>query len=271
MGLEKKQIILTGYKGFIGKEFIQKSSIIHKFNLCKCNDIDRLDSIIDACSSSIIIHLAGRFSGSNNELWTSNVKLTEQILNKIGNMKNGKFIYLSTGAVYGQKLSSPPATENTSIKPTNFYGKTKAKAEQIIIKKFKYNKKNNKYYILRLPNVYGASQKKGVIYSFKKQIYKKNKIYIGGNGNQLRDFLHINDLIKAIDLAIKKNISSDIFNISSDLSLSVNQIANILSKKNTRIKHTKNHNKLEKLVLSYSKAKRRIGYTPNINKLKLTR
>ena len=49
--------------------------------------------------------------------------------------KAKKFIYLSTTAVLGKKLVKNPADENTTYKPTNFYGKTKMIAEKLVLKK----------------------------------------------------------------------------------------------------------------------------------------
>lgn len=264
MGL-KNQLIITGFEGFVGKEFIKKSSLLHKYKIILCKKPNELKKIILDYPSSIIVHLAGKFSGSKDELWNSNVELTRELIDNIKHMKKGCLIYLSTGAVYGQKLNSEPAIETDTIRPTTHYGLTKAKAETIIQNNIQNN--DNKYFILRLPNVYGGTQKKGVIYYFQKQIKDNNEITISGKGSQIRDYLHINDLIRAIDLSITSNSKSNIFNISSKLSLNVNEVADILCNKDTKRKYISESNYLEKLVLDYSKANQVLGYEPKINQL----
>ena len=261
----KNQLIITGFEGFIGKEFIKKSSLLHKYKITLCKKPSELKKIIFDYPSSIIVHLAGKFSGSKDEVWNSNVELTRELVNNIRYMKEGCLIYLSTGAVYGQELNSKPAIETDTIRPTTHYGLTKAKAEIIIQNNVQSN--GNKYFILRLPNVYGGTQKKGVIYFFQKQIKDNNEITISGKGSQIRDYLHINDLIRAIDLSITSHSKSNIFNISSKLRLDVNQVADILCNKNTKRKYILETNYLEKLILDYSKATRVLGYEPTINQL----
>ena len=108
---------------------------------------------------------------------------------------------------------------------------TKLKAEQIIINSM--NAKNKKFHILRLPNVYGKNQKKGVIYSIRNQIQNSGIVQISGDGNQQRDFLNVSDLLTALDLTLSYEGESEIFNISSDLCLSINELAKILIKHKT--------------------------------------
>lgn len=262
------RLIVTGYNGFIGQEIAKNQYLSKKYKLIPCKQVEDLPNLLEKYPNSILLHLAGLFFGQKSELWEANVDLLIKVTNYLKEVSKSHIIYLSTGAVYGQRIQDLPAIETDKTNPTNFYGVTKLKAEQIIINSM--NDKEKKYHILRLPNVYGKNQKKGVVHSLSKQIQESNLIKISGDGNQQRDFLHVSDLLKALDLTLEYKGKSEIFNISSDLCLSINQLATLLTKdKSVEKEYIEDKNGLEKLVLNCKKAKNLLGYQSKINQLNL--
>ena len=102
----------------------------------------------------------------------------------------------------------------------------------------------------------------------KNQIQNSSIVQISGDGNQQRDFLHVSDLLTALDLTLSFEGESEIFNISSDLCLSINELAEILiNNKSVKFEYIKDTNGLEKLVLNYNKAKELLGFKPKVNEL----
>ena len=260
-------ILLTGSNGFIGNEIRSNDDFKNQHEILL---YESLPDIRKAKKSKDLklIHLAGKFFGKNREVWEGNVEFTRKLLEQFNEHNLRKVLFLSTGAVYGKVLRSSGSREQDREDPSTYYGLTKLLTEKIIINNF--IDKNIKYYILRLPNVYGLSQKKGVVYEFSKQIQEGRNIKIKGNGKQERDFLHISDLIRALLLFINTDANSGIYNISSSLTLSVENLANkLIGNKNIKKVFLPGNDNLNQLILDYSLAEKVIGYKPLINNLKL--
>ena len=148
---------------------------------------------------------------------------------KILNIK--KIIYFSSAAVYSNNLDEKKIKETFLKKPSNIYGKFKIYAEKQIISFGMKNKKNA--INLRLFNYFNSTGNV-LISNLRKQL--RNKVVnINGNGNQKRDFLHINDISKVIEKIIYKNINSGNYNLCSGNSIKMNTILNQLNLKNKKI------------------------------------
>ncbi|WP_316507245.1 NAD-dependent epimerase/dehydratase family protein [Nitrosopumilus sp.] len=177
-----------------------------------------------------------------------------------------KIIFSSSAAVYGDSKVS--TTENTKTNPLSPYGISKLLAENKI-KRMAENK--IEYVILRLFNVYGKRQNKqhtDVISNFIENISKDKPFVIYGNGEQVRDFISIKDVVNAFHCAIKIN-SNGIYNIATGKSISINELSKIfldMSRKKINIKYES----AKKADIKYSKAditlaKKELGFKPKIN------
>ncbi len=212
----KKVVIIDNLStGF--KSLINKKSIFYKIDfssrlvkeIVKDNNIQT----IIHCAASTNVAEANK---NKKKYFLNNVSKTEMFLKNVKDLNIKNFIYSSTCAVYGNINSK--VTENTKVKPTNIYGLTKLKAEQLIKK---YSRKYNfKYAILRYFNVAGADNFNKIgIYKNSGQLIKniaincvnkRNFVNIFGNkyhtedGTCIRDFIHINDISKIHILALNK-------------------------------------------------------------------
>ena len=213
--------LVTGYK-----KLINKKAKFYKLNILKTK---KLRNIILKNKINSVIHLAASLSIGIGEkfpkrYFKNNVIGTQSLLNacKLTGVKN--FIISSTAAVYKDGLYK--VTEKSKIKPKSVYGKTKLKAENIIIKNCKKYKIN--YGILRYFNVVGASPSGNIglinkgdhlFKNFSMEILKKKPIFkvYGQNyktpdKTTIRDYVHISDLaeihIKVLDKIslIKKSV-----------------------------------------------------------------
>jgi nucleoside-diphosphate-sugar epimerase len=133
------------------------------------------------------------------------------ILGKFNQNVPNRIIYLSSGAVYGN--TSQPATENDQKLPINPYGFFKSQEEETLIKLFR-DQTNLK--ILRVSNIYGNSKFNDTVNLILNSI-KSNEVFpLYGLGLLERDFLHINDLISALETILSGTLSQEeIVNISS--------------------------------------------------------
>ena len=99
-----------------------------------------------------------------------------------------------------------------------------------------FSKKHNlNYIILRFFNIYGLGQSlqyAGVITKFLKNIGEGKPLEIYGDGNQTRDFIHIDDVVECINLAMRnlEGKSGRIYNIGSGKNTSILELADILLK-----------------------------------------
>lgn len=129
------------------------------------------------------------------------------------------FNYVSTGFVYGSNIVY--ATEDDPCDPQGFYSITKRAAEQLIISFCKVY--DVKYRIMRIANVYGhdktVSSKKNVL-GYLIELMKQNKqITLYDGGKDLRDYMHVSDVCKALKLVIDKGEINSIYNIATGTAL----------------------------------------------------
>ena len=155
-----------------------------------------------------------------------NVTGTENIF-KLAKEYGFKIVYASSSSVYGNPKKIP-VKEDDERKPINPYGKTKLDGEDLAKK---YSEIGVKVIGLRYFNVFGKRQSKeyaGVIKLFLQRIQQKKSPKINGDGLQTRDFVHIDDVVKANVLAMDSDINHRFLNVGSGLPTSVLDLANLI-------------------------------------------
>ncbi|MDE1764587.1 MAG: NAD-dependent epimerase/dehydratase family protein, partial [Thaumarchaeota archaeon] len=136
-----------------------------------------------------------------------------------------KTVFASSSSVYGN-TKNIPTPESEPLDPVNPYGITKLKAEHLANE---YSKHCD-IVGLRYYNVYGnamAPSGAGVISQFYQSIQNHVPLTIDGNGEQLRDFVHIQDVVLATISAMEKNTGSNFINIGSGTAMSILNLANL--------------------------------------------
>lgn len=141
-----------------------------------------------------------------------------------------KFMFASTGgAVYGEQEYFP-ADENHPTNPVSPYGITKLAIEKYLyFYKIEYGLS---YTILRYANVYGPRQnpfgEAGVVAIFTNKLLKGENPIINGDGKQTRDYVFVEDVVKANVITLTDD-DSDIFNIGTGVETSVNELFTMLN------------------------------------------
>jgi UDP-glucose 4-epimerase len=136
-----------------------------------------------------------------------------------------KFVYASTSTVYGTAVT--PTTEGHAMRPVSFYGASKA-AGELYCSAF-----NGIFGLpttsLRLYNVYGPGNAKGVMYDLIKKLQVDgSQLEILGSGLQKKDYVYIDDAIDAFLLAYDKGMPGEAYNIGSGKAITVNEIASLI-------------------------------------------
>ncbi|MEI7426057.1 MAG: NAD(P)-dependent oxidoreductase [Candidatus Moraniibacteriota bacterium] len=269
--MEKIKVCITGHDGFIGtnllrllKENDDVQVVPFVGDLLKKEDVKAFFNKNKNIKQ--IIHLVGAFFGGFDDLFRLNVLTMYNLLNVASQNSVEKIIFTSSGAVYGEPIGTE-SFENDSSKPNTDYGLAKKITEDVVF--YFYDKYKLDYIILRFPNVYGNGNKSGVIFNFTKDIEEKGEITVCGDGNQSRNFLNVSDACGAIEKSIfyKK---SGIFNISNPIKTSIDDLVKIFQEKyKFKIKRKEADNDLKDLLLSIDKAKKELGFSPQVTKIKL--
>ena len=117
-------------------------------------------------------------------------------------------------------------TEDSELNPKSFYAISKICSENMLQSAFR----NSHLTIFRLPGVYGSGDKyDSIIGKFSKLIANRKSVRLFHNGNQLRDYLFVNDLAEIVAHFVK-HPTSGIFNISSGKSLRITSIIKLIAK-----------------------------------------
>jgi dTDP-glucose 4,6-dehydratase len=142
---------------------------------------------------------------------------------------NVEFIHFSTDEVYGESKTDVPFTEDTGVlRPTNPYSASKAAAEMIVrsyIESFKMNIKT-----IRCNNVYGPNQyPEKLIPKFKRLLREGKKCTIHGKScaDIKRAFMHVEDVVDAVEVVWKRGAPGEIYNIASDHELTVTEVTHL--------------------------------------------
>jgi len=142
-----------------------------------------------------------------------------------------RFIFASSGgAIYGEQ-EVYPATESHPTAPISPYGIAKLSVENYMF--FYHNEYGLNTTALRFANVYGPRQnpfgEAGVVAIFCNRILSGKQVFINGNGLQTRDYVYIDDVVKA-NLAALELKGNHILNIGTGVETDVITIFELLKK-----------------------------------------
>lgn len=176
--------------------------------------------------------------------FNENVLATFNVLEACRLCKVKMMIFTSSSTVYGDAKVIPTPENYTPLEPISVYGACKLASENMMIA---YSKLYGiKGVILRLANIVGPRQSHGVIVDFIKKLRKNpTMLEVLGDGTQRKSYLHINDLLKALDTIVEYITTStnsyEVFNVGNEDWIEVNEIAKIVIGKfgltNTRVYH----------------------------------
>tara|TARA_R110000824_G_scaffold401207_1_gene611280 strand:+ start:76 stop:1062 length:987 start_codon:yes stop_codon:yes gene_type:complete len=246
-----KTILITGGAGFIGshlvRRFVNNYPYYHIINLDKltyCGDLSNVEDISDKenytfikgdiCDVGLlknifeeytpdaIIHLAAESHVDNsidnpNIFIQTNVMGTCNLLNMAKQYGVERFYHVSTDEVYGALgMDDDPFLETTPYDPKSPYSASKASSDHFVRaygNTFKLN-----YVISNCSNNYGPNQHtEKLIPTVINSILNKKPIPVYGKGDNVRDWLYVEDHAKAIDLIFHKGINGETYNIGGDM------------------------------------------------------
>ena len=293
-------IVVTGSNGFIGSNLIKglnkigykdiiavddhdnpelKENIVH----CEIQDYLKIDEFllklqknkVDGEKLTAIFHqgaCSNTMEWDAEYLYKNNFLYSKELLN-LSKQSNTPLIYASSASVYGNGKVFEESLENEN--PINLYAYSKFKFDQLV--RHELRGSDTQIVGLRYFNVYGPQeQHKGnmasVAYHLHSQLKENDeiKLFEGsdgyGDGEQKRDFIYVDDIVK-VNLWFMENTNiSGIFNLGTGKSQTFNDVAKAVIdwNKKGKIKYIEFPEKLKGAYQSFTEANisklREVGY-----------
>ena len=218
---------------FALKKFNKSQHTLLKKNIINKNEIIKA---VNKFKPKVIFHLAAESHVDNsivnpNSFVKTNILGTYSLLesariyfDKLNkkNKKDFRFIHISTDEVYGSMSTKDKSfTENTIYKPNSPYSASKASSDHFV--RAWYKTYGLPIIITNCSNNYGPYQnKEKLIPKIILKAIKNKKIGIYDKGQQIRDWIHVDDHVSALIAISKKGIVGQKYNIGAN-----NRISNI--------------------------------------------
>lgn len=254
-------LLVTGGAGFIGSNFVhyllenyQEYKVVNLDLLTYAGNIHNLDDIWDdpnhvfvqgnITNKELVRHLVKEheithfvnFAAESHvdrsildpeAFVETNIQGTLTLLNVAKEMKIEKYVQISTDEVYGELGAEGYFTEETPVAPNSPYSASKGAADLLVRSYFKtYDMNIN---ITRCSNNYGP-------YQFPEKLVplmitnglNGRRLPIYGDGSNVRDWLHVQDHCKAIDLVLHKGRKGEVYNIGGHNERTNNEIVDLI-------------------------------------------
>ena len=246
--MKKKVVLITGGTGFIGANLIAKCRNkkwdIVSLSLNKKNNIKGIKEIklnishknilfkkLNKFNIDYIINLAGHINHhEKKKTYNTHFKGCKNLIDFAVKKKIKKFIQIGSSVEYG--FTKSPITSNNKLSVKNLkstYGISKLKASNYLVNISK--NRNLKYIILRPFLVYGPGQSINRLIPNTIINCLKNKNFNCSDGQQVRDFLYIDDFVNLVMECIEnKNVYNKILNVGSGKPVKVKKIINSIQK-----------------------------------------
>ncbi len=290
------QFLVTGGAGFIGSalanQLIREGHSVRVIDDLSAGDPGRLLPEVnftrgDVCDKpklwrllhqvDCVYHLAARVSVPESILYpreynATNVGGTVALMEAMRDAGVQRVILASSGAIYGEQPRQP-VTENMSPNPTSPYAVSKLASEHYV------NIINALWGIesvcLRIFNVYGPGQAippvhAPVIPQFLRQALGGGSLVVYGDGTQTRDFVYIDDVIRAlIAAATAPGVNRQIINVGSGQETSVNQLVETIERvvgRSVQVLYVHAQSGgVSRLVADITRARQLLNYAPRVD------
>lgn len=253
------RLLVTGGAGFIGSNYVRMlldgslvgvSKLIildkltysgNKSNLKGLNQSDYEFVQGDICDSDLVLKLTKRVDSvvnfaaeshvdksidSSKEFFQTNVIGTHTLLEATRKNNLKTFIQVSTDEVYGS-ITEGSWDEGFPLQPNSPYAASKASGD--LISQAFFRTYGIDVRITRCSNNYGPYQfPEKIVPLFITSILRNRKVPLYGDGQNVRDWLHVTDHCRGIHLVLTKGIPGDIFNIGGGRELSNIELTRII-------------------------------------------
>jgi UDP-glucose 4-epimerase len=287
--------LVTGGAGFIGSNLADalindghKVTVIDDLSTGRMENVPQkaefhkldisspvIDKIFEKGKFDLVFHLAAQMDvrkSVKSPVFDAEINILGGIYLLQASVKHGvkKFIFSSTGgAIYGEQ-DYFPADEKHPANPISPYGVSKLAFEKYLYYFLVEHKLP--YVSLRYANVYGPRQNEkgeaGVVAIFCSKLLEGEKAVVHGDGLQTRDFVYIDDVVKANLLAMMYD-QNGCFNVGTGLETDINAIydmvKNATGSGQKRINGPGMPGEQRRSVISFELIKKEMGWSPELD------
>jgi len=296
------KILITGGAGFIGSNFIRYwlnkypedkiinfDALTYAGNLNNLKDLENNpnykfikgditdEALVNETVQGVdlIVHFAAeshvdKSIKSSADFIKTNVEGTRILLEAAKNNGNIRFHHISTDEVFGSLgLDDAKFNEATPYDPRSPYSASKAASDHLV---------RAYYHVHKLPitisncsNNYGPYQyPEKLIPLFVTNLIEGKKIPVYGSGKNVRDWIHVDDHNRGVDLIIKKGKIGETYCLGGDSEKSnleiTELILKIMDETNDKIEYVKDRLGHDlRYAIDFSKAKNELGWEPQID------
>ena len=252
------RILVTGGAGFIGSEFVRqllgadaeaRITVLDKLtysgveenlapvashpgytfvrgDICDAEAVDQVmpghDAVVHFAAES---HVDRSIAGAGPFV-TTNVLGTQVLLDSARRHGVGRFVHVSTDEVYGS-ISEGSWTEEWPLQPNSPYSASKAASDLLALA---YHRTHGMDVVVtRCSNNYGHYQfPEKVIPLFTTNLLDGRKVPLYGTGGNIRDWLHVSDHCRGIELALLKGRAGQVYNIGGGTEITNKELTGLL-------------------------------------------
>jgi len=296
------KLLVTGGAGFIGSNFIHywlknnsSDEIINLDKLTYAGNLDNLKDIEDndnyrfvqgdICDRElvktlikdvdVVVHLAAeshvdRSIENSEDFIRTNIEGTRVLLDEAKKAGVSRFHHVSTDEVFGAlSFDDPPFNESTPYDPRSPYSASKAASDHLV--RAYFHTHNLPITISNCSNNYGPYQyPEKLIPLFLTNLIEGKKIPVYGKGQNIRDWIHVDDHSRGLEAIIKKGKIGETYLLGGNSELSnldmTKKILEIMNTDETMIEYVKDRAGHDlRYGIDYSKAKRELNFEPQIS------
>ncbi len=295
------KILITGGCGFIGSNFVrylletdQSISIINLDSLTYAGNLQNLADISenpryefvqgDICNREqidsvfqrkldVVINFAAeshvdRSIQDSGPFIKTNILGTQVLLDAARTYEIGKYVQVSTDEVYGSLGSEGYFTEETPLAPNSPYAASKA-GWDLLVRSYIHTFKLPGL-ITRCSNNYGPYQfPEKLLPLFITNLLKNEPVPVYGDGKNVRDWIHVRDHCRAIDMVWRKGRVGEVYNIGGNCEKTnldlTHTLLDVMEKPRTLIKFVKDRPGHDlRYAIDSSKVKNELEWEPKI-------
>ncbi len=290
--------LITGAAGFIGSHLAKKladegnritvidnlstgnmANILWKGEFIEGDDFNpKVIQKLNNKKFDAIFHIAGQSSGEisfENPIYDLNCNAASTLILLDYAKRTGckRFVYASSMSVYGDENKGSVNEVNGVLKPKSFYAVGKIASEHYMRIYSQYGIRST---ALRFNNTYGSGQnmenlKQGMVSIFLAQAVKKHHIIVKGDKNRFRDFVHVDDTVRAIIMAANGNEPElyNFYNVATNKKTTCEELIGVMKKYlpfEISVEYTGNTpGDQYGIYCDYSKIENALGWKPEIS------
>ena len=287
--LPMRKVLITGGSGFLGsalaRRLLNEGYHVHRLQRSAATplgegdhshqgdlgDSDQLHGLIKECEC--VLHIASASTPGSSTLRPAaeieaNLRPGLQLIEAMQAFPDRPLVFISSGGtLYGDPQTNE-AAEDSPLRPMSYHGASKLALETFL---HAYHRQTGgAVSILRPSNLYGPGQTLrsgfGVIRTLLEHLRDGTPMTIWGDGENVRDFLYIDDMVEAVRLAMQHAAGWQVYNVGAGQGHSIHQVRqlaeNISGKALVCKFEAARPGDVRRIVLDCTRLRQQLGWQP---------